>query len=326
MDPVEQIESGLAAQPCASLIRDLLRDRVPFAVSGAPTSDAADVVLRTSGSSGTAKNVGHRFESVEWAAATSREVLGDDGWRWLLLLSPVSTGGLMTLARSVPMPLVWPGAGGRFDAAEVADWYSGEANATAMVSTQLARLLDVPAGVRLLQDMRVILIGGGPFRQQLRRRCADLGINAIGTYGSTETLGGCVYDGLPWPGVTVTLDDGQINIAAPCVADSYIPGPVLPHPWPTGDLGRWVDGRLEVLGRVDGQVPVKGVNRFLHEYEQEALARPGVLEAVAVAVPDPVDGYRVEVFVEDADSRLPRLDSGKPDLQELLRRASGDSR
>jgi hypothetical protein len=50
------------------------------------------------------------------------------------------------------------------------------------------------------------------------------------------------------------------------------------------------------------------------------------VDAVAVAGPDDADGYRVVVFVEDAEHRLPRLDSGKPDRQDLLRRARGDSR
>ena len=323
MGIVQQIAKDPDASRTAEAVRAFLRDRVPFAVPGAPVSAGVDIVLRTSGSSGTAKNVGHSFDAVHWAARTSREVLGDTGWRWLLLLSPVSTGGLMTVARSSVAPLVWPGAGGRFDGAAVAHWYPGGAQATSVVSTQLARLLDDPTGVAMLQQMQVVLVGGGPFSLRLRERCAALGIHAVGTYGSTETLGGCVYDGVPWPGVEASVIDGQIHLDGPCLSVSYVPGPPLPRPWPTGDLGKWDDGRLRVLGRSDGQVPVKGVNRHLREFEEQALQRPGVVEAVAIAVPDAVDGYRVEVFVEDADNQLPRLDSGKPDLQELARRARG---
>ncbi len=286
-----------------------------------------EVVLRTSGSSAAAKAVGHTFVAVEWAATTSRAVLGDDGWRWLLLLSPASTGGFMTLARSLPDPLVWPGLGGRFDAAHVVAWYPGGARATSLVSTQLARLLDTPGGADLLAGFEAVLVGGGPLRPALRERCRNAGINAIATYGATETLGGCVYDGLPWPGVDVEVDaGGQILLDSPGLAESYVPGPAIARPWPTGDLGRWQDGRLQVLGRIDDRVSVKGVNSHLAEFEQQALTRPGVTDAVAVAVPDDTDGYRVVVFVEDDDHRLPRLDTGKPDRQELLRRARGDSR
>jgi O-succinylbenzoic acid--CoA ligase len=305
------------------MVHRLLQDRQRFAVPGAPTSDDADLVLRTSGSAANAKSVAHTYEAIAWAVDTSRSILSAQNWRWLLLLSPVSAGGFMTLARSDREPLIWPGLGARFDAAEVTDWYSGGADATALVSTQLARLLDIRQGAEMLQQMNVVLVGGGPFPSALRDRCRGLGIRAVATYGSTETLGGCVYDGVPWPGVQVEIHDDQIHLDGPNLSASYVPGPLIPRPWPTGDLGRWTNGRLEVLGRVDDVVPVKGVNRHLWEFEREALRRPGVLEAVAVAVPDDVDGYRVVVFVEDAEQRLPRLETGKPDRRELLRRARG---
>ncbi|MEI2786912.1 MAG: AMP-binding protein [Candidatus Nanopelagicales bacterium] len=306
----------------AQRVWGLLQSRTPFAAPGAPLTDHADVVLRSSGSSAMAKNVGHTFAAVEWAAQAGLALIGSQ--RWLLVLSPVSAGGFMTLARSAEPPLVWPGLGARFDGEAIAAWYPGGATAISLVSTQLARLLT--AAPTVLQSMAVVLVGGGPLRPALRDRCDDLGIRVISTYGATETLGGCVYDGIPFAGVEVSLRDGQILLDGPNVAASYVPGPRLDHPWPTGDLGRWNDGRLQVLGRMDDLVTVKGVNRHLHEYEAEALRQPGVLEAVAVAVPDDVDGYRVEVFVEDGQHRLPRLPTGKPDRQELLRRARGDSR
>lgn len=302
-----------------------VRERRAFSVAGAPPSDH-EVVLRTSGSSATAKFVAHTYEAVEWATRTSRHVLGDDGWRWLLMLSPESTGGFMTVARSVPEPLVWPGVGGPFDAAEFVDWYPGGAQATSLVSTQLARLLETPGGPQLLASLQVVLVGGGPLRPALRERAEAHALRVVATYGATETLGGIVYDGVPWPGVSVNLREGEIRLDSPSLAATYVPGPAIPRPWGTGDLGRWQDGRLQVLGRRDDQVTVKGVNRHLWEYEEQALAEPGVTEAVAVAVPDTRDGYRVVVFVEDDTHRLPRLDSGKPDRQELLRRAHGDSR
>jgi O-succinylbenzoic acid--CoA ligase len=320
------LSADLSAEAASARIRDHLAHHEPFAMPGLPVSDIDQVVLRTSGSTGTAKAVGHTFDAVEWAAQTARAVLRDEGWRWLLMLSPFATGGFMTIARSVHAPLVWPGAGGPFDASAFAQWYQGGAQATSLVSTQLARLLGVPEGVRLLQSMHVVLVGGGPFPTTLRDRCRDLRIPAIATYGATETLGGCVYDGQPWPGVTATIVEGQIHLDGPNLARGYVPGPALPRPWPTGDLGRWEQHRLVVDGRVDDQVPVKGVNRRLRDYEAQALRTPGTLEAVAIAVADEVDGYRVVVFTEDAEHRLPRLDNGKPDRQELLRRARGQRR
>lgn len=317
---------ALNATPDPQRIWGLVQQRSPFAAPGAPVTDQVDVVLRSSGSSAAAKNVGHTYDAVEWSARTSNEVLGTGGLRWLLLLSPVSAGGFMVIARSAAPPLTWPGLGGRFDAEALVDWYPGGARATSLVSTQLARLLGSAGGVRLLRGLDVVLVGGGPLHPGLRQRAQEAGVRVVATYGATETLGGCVYDGLPWPGVEVSLIHDQIHLAGPNLAASYVPGPRLARPWPTGDLGRWTDGRLEVIGRADDMVTVKGVNRHLREYEAQALTRPGVLEAVAVAVPDDADGYRVEVFVEDGAHRLPRLETGKPDRQELLRRARGDTR
>ncbi len=322
---VTQLPDDLAAEVAAVRIRRHLADGEQLLMPGAASGDFG-VILRTSGSSRKAKSVGHSFEAVQWAASTSREVLGDPGWRWLVVLAPTSTGGFMTVARSAEPPLVWPGAGGPFDAGQFLSWYPGGAEATSMVSTHVARLLQAPGGAAFLRTMRCVLVGGGPLPPALRQRCDEEGIRAIATYGATETLGGCVYDGLPWPGVLVDVVDGHIFIDGPNVAASYVPGPEIERPWPSGDLGRWADGRLQVLGRDDDQVPVKGVNRHLSEFEREALARPGVVEAVAIAVPDGADGYRIEVFVEDATETLPRLSTGKPDRQELFRRASGQHR
>ena len=232
----------------------------------------------------------------------------------------------MTVARSVPEPLVWPGAGARFDPQQFLDWYPGGAQATSLVSTHVARLLGLAPGRAFLQSLECVLVGGGPFPESLREECLGLGIKAVATYGATETLGGCVYDGLPWPGVSVELVDGRVLIDGPNVAATYVPGPPIEHPWPTGDLAVLEGDRLRVLGREDDQVPVKGVNRFLADFERDAMSAPGVVEAVAIAVPDGADGYRVEVFVEDATQVLPRLPTGKPDRQELFRRASGQRR
>ncbi len=320
-----ELPSGQSAQATAAEIRLRLLNRQALVVPGATAGDC-DVVLRTSGSTHRSKSVGHSFDAVDWAARTARDVLGDTGWRWLVVLPPTSTGGFMTVARSLPVPLVWPGAGARFDAEQFLDWYPGGAQATSLVSTHVARLLGLAHGRAFLQSLECVLVGGGPFPESLRARCLDLGIRAVATYGATETLGGCVYDGLPWPGVSVELVDGQILIDGPHVAATYVPGPRIAHPWPTGDLAVLQDGRLRVLGREDDQVPVKGVNRFLADFEREAMSTPGVVEAVAIAVPDGTDGYRVEVFVEDATQVLPRLTTGKPDRQELFRRASGQRR
>ena len=62
----------------------------------------------------------------------------------------------------------------------------------------------------------------------------------------------------------------------------------------TGDLVRWrADGQLEYLGRFDHQVKIRGFRIELGEVEAQLMARPGVREAVALALP----GGRLAAYV-----------------------------
>lgn len=90
-------------------------------------------------------------------------------------------------------------------------------------------------------------------------RAAAAGVRAVTTYGMSETCGGCVYDGRPLPGVTVSTDEhGRISLAGPVVARGYRGRPGDPafdrdlagaRRFRTDDLGGLVDGRWRVLGR-----------------------------------------------------------------------------
>lgn len=51
----------------------------------------------------------------------------------------------------------------------------------------------------------------------------------------------------------------------------------------TGDLARWLpNGEIEVLGRMDDQIKVRGYRVELGEIEQALLAHPAIREAVVV--------------------------------------------
>jgi amino acid adenylation domain-containing protein len=123
--------------------------------------------------------------------------------------------------------------------------------------------------------------------------------------GATLQAGGVVPAGRPTPGNTIRIvgpDDhpvadcetGEIVVEGPAVALGYR-GPsdngnrfaVTPtgaRTFRTGDIGRWrQDGALEVLGRLDDQLKVRGVR--VDPFEVEAVLRsfPAV-RAAAVAV------------------------------------------
>jgi O-succinylbenzoic acid--CoA ligase len=211
---------------------------------------------------------------------------------------------------------------------------------TALVPTQLRRLLDDGAGVEALWQLDAVLIGGAAVDEQLLARAADAGVTVVRTYGMTETCGGCVYDGVPLPGVDVDVDgDGVIRLRGPMLLDGYLWDQPRSGDWfTTSDLGRLDEGVLSVLGRVDNVIVSGGV-KVPAELVERALRRvPGIGDPVVVGVPDAEWGERVVAVVTGAtgidvvrealradlpDEWLPRevvavdalplLASGKPD-------------
>lgn len=71
-------------------------------------------------------------------------------------------------------------------------------------------------------------------------------------------------------------------------AERFVPNPRAPAPggrmYRTGDLGRWLgDGELDVIGRVDRQLKVRGFRVEPAEIERALAAQPGIREAAVVA-------------------------------------------
>ena len=139
-----------------------------------------------------------------------------------------------------------------------------------LVPTQLHRMLD-DAGRRRARcgTLRTVLLGGGPIDPALRARAADAGVTVVATYGSAETAGGCVYDGVALDGVGLADRDrtGGCGSRGPTLFDGYDGDPaltarVLVDGWfRTEDAARIdEDGRLQVLGRLDDIVVTGGVN------------------------------------------------------------------
>jgi O-succinylbenzoic acid--CoA ligase len=225
-------------------------------------------------------------------AATERR-LGGAG-RWVLKLPPTYVAGVQVVVRSL--------VAGHEPSEE---WPDDDGWFTSLVPTQLQRLLDSPDDVAALRRARTVLLGGGPIDAGLRRRAGEAGVRVVATYGSAETAGGCVYDGLPLDGVAVATDgDGRIRIAGPTLFDEYADDPeltvrTLVDGWfLTADAGRMdEDGRLAVLGRVDDMIVTGGVNVPGPAVAARLREHPDVVAAEVVGVPDQEWGNRVVAFV-----------------------------
>jgi O-succinylbenzoic acid--CoA ligase len=268
-------------------------------------------VVETSGSTGKPKRVRLPRRAVLASVEATARRLGGVG-RWSLVLPPEHVAGFQVVVRSL-VAGAEPVRGG---------W--GDASYTSLVPTQLLRLLDDPAEADALRRMAAVLLGGGPIDPALRARAEAEGIRVVATYGSAETCGGCVYDGLPLDGVAVAIGEaGRVRIGGPTLFEGYDADPaltaeVLVDGWfLTSDSGRLdEDGRLQVLGRLDDVVVSGGVNVPGGVVAARLRAHPAVREAEVLGAPDEEWGQRVVAFVT-ADGTPPSLDDARAWVAEV---------
>jgi len=211
-----------------------------------------------------------------------------------------------------------------------------------------------------------VFLGGERLPPDLVERTAAAlpGAEVWNLYGPTEATanataarlapGGPVVIGFPIEGARLHLDDdGEILVGGSGVARGYLGRPELtaerfvPDPsgdlrgepgarlYRTGDLGRWTRDGVELLGRIDHQVKLRGIRIELGEIEARLESHPGVREAAVVLAGDrlvahvvgEVEGLRsalAETLPEPmlpsafvVLDRLPRLPSGKLDRAAL---------
>lgn len=281
----------------------------PWDPGAPPVAPGTAVVVATSGTTGRPKGVELGSAALRVSARASLDRLGaEPGDRWLCCLPLHHVAGVQVLVRSHLLgspPVLHP----RFDPAAVA---RADASLVALVPTMLARLLD--AGVDLTR-FRGILLGGAATPPGLVARARAAGARLVCSYGTTETSGGCVYDGVPFDGAEVAVgDDGRIAVRGPVLFSGYRRRPdltaaVLRDGWfRTADLGEWVDGRLRVTGRADDVVVTGGENVDPGVVEALLATHPGVGDVAVAGRPDPEWGQRVVAYVVPADpARPPRL-------------------
>ena len=281
----------------------------------APVDDGVAAVVTTTGSTGAPKAVLLPADALRASADATYARLGPPG-RWLLALPAHHIAGLQVLLRSAragaPAAVMDLREGFRPEAFAEAATRSGAAY-TSLVPTQLLRLLDAggPA-LDALRTFTAVLLGGAAADRSVLERARAAGVRLVTTYGMSETCGGCVYDGRPLDGVTVTLEeDGRIRLGGATVAAGYR-GAVSDADraaftdsdgsFRTNDLGAWsADGRLEVLGRADDVIVTGGEKVAPATVERALLAQAGVREACVVGVPDPEWGSRVVAAVVGDD-------------------------
>jgi O-succinylbenzoic acid--CoA ligase len=267
------------------------------------------VIIATSGSTGEPKGVLLSADALRASATATHNRLGGPG-SWLLATPAQYIGGLQVLVRSLlagTSYAVLPA--GHFDgdrfAESAAALRDDGPRYTALVPTQLTRLLDGGGpGLEAARTFDAIIIGAAATSPGLRERAAEAGVRIVPAYGMSETASGCVYDGFPLDGVQAKIGpDDRILLSGPVLAHGYRLRPDLTADafadgwFRTGDRGRLVDGRLEVLGRLDDMINTGGVKVSAAAVERALGSCPGVRESCVVGLPDPEWGQVVAAAI-----------------------------
>ena len=344
------------------------------------------LVIETSGSTGVPKRVGLSADallasaraSAEWVSIRFAQSTGGKHeaaggptglGQWLLCLPGHYVAGTNVLVRGIHAgtePVVM--APGHFDAAgfvAVAERMTHGERYTSIVPVQLARLVEAAeASTDILDALRsfdAMLVGGQALRPELRAQAEQLGLNIVRTYGSSETSGGCVYDGVPIGATRARVGEGGVlELSGPTLASGYLDDPERTADafltdaggtrwYRTGDLGEVAsDGRVRVLGRADNVIISGGEKVLLDAVERHVKSLPGLADAVVVAV-ESAEWGQVPVVVSAAQDvsladirastsaalgraaaparlltvdEVPHLASGKPDRVALTRLAA----
>jgi O-succinylbenzoic acid--CoA ligase len=297
----------------SELLRTALR-------AGEDIDDDVALVVATSGTTGTPKGAMLTAAALTVSASATHARLGGSG-TWLLALPPHHIAGLQVLVRSAlagttPVELdVSRGFDVSLLPAAVAAMGTGR-RYTSLVATQVAKALQDPAATEALAELDAVLLGGGPAPSAVLEGAAAAGITVVRTYGSSETAGGCVYDGIPLDGVQVRLDStdatGRIVLGGPTVAKGYRnpadPDPFVEPGWfRTDDAGVLADGVLQVVGRIDEAITTGGLKILPQPVEAVLLTHPAVADCAVFGVPDERLGQRVVAALVVAGDVAPSL-------------------
>jgi len=263
-------------------------------------SQRTALVVQTSGTSQKPKRVALSSDAVLASAAASASALGGEG-QWLLAVPSHYIAGVNVLVRSITSgwePVVSDSAStGGFTAAgfvAAAERLEAPLRFTALVPAQLARLLADSAGVDALRSLSAVLVGGQSMPGSLASAASQLGIRVVRSYGSSETSGGCVYDGRPIGQTVARIRAGQIEITGPSLADGYLGDPERTDEvfiideglrwYRTGDAGTLIDGVLAVSGRLDDVIISGGIKVSLSDIEAIVREIVGYGDAVVVGM------------------------------------------
>ena len=283
--------------------------------------------FKTSGSSGVEKWVALSTEALEWSARTVNEALRIGRSDVLgLALPEIHVGGYGVVKRAQLAGARLARYQGKWDAGRFSKWCGEEGvTVSSLVPTQVHDL--VKAGVRGGDRLRVIVVGGGVFEEDLKESARELGWPVVPSYGMTETASQVATgDGLPLlPGWEARVLDGRLALRGGGLLTAVLfregEGFVARDPkvegWYLTNDRVELNGRsLRVLGRSDRLVKILGELVDLEGVEHFWQQWLGGGAAV-VAQDDERRGVTLHLFHEGPERNLAQANRACPGPERL---------
>jgi acyl-CoA synthetase (AMP-forming)/AMP-acid ligase II len=339
---VDRVETLLPALVLAArrrlrllLIRPELRTGAPWEVDawlggraddlelvarpGGPPPAAAEIVLTTSGTTGTPKAALHPLARLLGRIAPPRDAPAAAG-RWLLTYHPASFAGVQVILSALVagMPLIAAGDGRMATLAGLA--LAHRPTHVSGTPTFWRTFLGALGGRAGELPLRAVTLGGeaaDPATLDLvRRRFPQARVTHI--YASTEA--GAVFAvkdgraGFPaaWlesgvEGARLRIRDGVLEVRSPRAMAGYLDRPAAQGAdgWlATGDLVAIEADRVLFRGRVDAVINVGGAKVLPDEVEAVLLGLPFIRDVRVFGRPNPITGTLVaaEVVLDPAQA------------------------
>ena len=279
-------------------------------IAAESVSPRTALVVSTTGSTGVAKEIGLSASALLASARASNKFLGaEPGNTWSLLLPLNHIAGINVLIRSLELgtlPTNLLGYEGNFPKVDF----------TAVVPTQLFRAINGDENLlNHLVAAKAVLVGGAALTKELRAAAEAAGINIVETYGSTETSGGCIYNGTPLEGIEISLGlDNRIAIKGKVLAEEVASEDGWYY---TSDTGHLEDGKVFIDGRIDEIVITGGENISLSAIDRLLAQNYPDFQIASFAITDAEWGQAIHLALVGADSSIEAA------IQQLLEREIG---
>ena len=288
------------------------------AEGGVPGAGSCRIMVPTGGSSGSLRFCVHTPDTLTSAVRSLSAHLGGGPLSSLNCLPLFHVSGLMQVIRAILTGGVVNFA--RWKSLECGDFGPevSETKSISLVSTQLARILQVEGGPEWLKQFGRIFLGGGETGPGWIEAIRDHGIPVQFAYGMTETAAMIALGeaeevdesstvwARPLPGVKIGLTGaGEIEVETASLFHGYYPESSGMSLFRTGDLGRMDrKGKLAVLGRKDFVINTGGEKVNPSEVEAAILRHSPAVFPVALGLPDPEWGERLVAVLEGAPAQI----------------------